>query len=268
MNHALGFGLMISSIMFAPAMSTPAMAQSPFDGAWRLDNSDSQPSTMHYDYLLQDGIYHCTSCDPPIDVPADGQDHKITGEPCYDTVSVKVVDERTTDETDKRNGKIVGTLRMTVSADGKAATEEWTESCNAKGDIVAGQDIMGRLGVGPSRSHAISGSWKILKRLKRSENALMITMKLVDHEFTFADPTGQGYTAKLDGTETPIKGDISGALVSVKLINERTIEETVKHEGKVNQVTRFVISADGKVLTIFQENRSNGTTRQFVAHKQ
>jgi len=262
-DRLLGLGLLISSMTLAPAI-----AQSPFDGTWRLDNSESQPSTVHYDYLLQDGIYHCTTCDPPVEIRADGQDHKITGEPCYDTVSVKVVDDHRTEETDKRNGKIVGTLKLAVSADGRTATEEWTESCNAKGDVVAGQDIMSRVADGPRGAHPISGSWKILKRLQRSENALVITMKLVGDTFTFADPTDQGYTAKLDGTETPIKGDISGTVVSVKQIDERTMQETEKHDGKVAEVTRFVVSGDGKTLTIFQENKVNATTRQFVAHKQ
>jgi hypothetical protein len=267
MHHLLALGLLISSISLTPSL-TPARAQSPFDGTWRLDNSDAQPSTVHYDYLLQDGIYRCTTCDPSIEIRADGQDHKITGEPCYDTVSVKVVDERTTEETDKRNGKIVGTFRLAVAVDGKTATDEWTESCNAQGDVVSGQDIMSRVAEGPRGAHAISGSWKISKRLNRSENALVITLKLQADTFSFADPAGQGYTARLDGTETPIKGDLSGSVVSVKRIDERTIEETEKHDGKANQITRFVVSGDGKALTISQENTANATTRQFVAHKQ
>jgi hypothetical protein len=244
------------------------MGQSPFDGTWRLDTSDSQPSTVHYDYLLQGGIYHCTTCDPPVELPADGRDHKITGEPCYDTVSVKVVDSRTTEETDKRNGRIMGTFRLMVSADGKTATDEWTESCNAKGDVVSGQDIMNRVAEGLRGAHAISGSWKISKRLNRSENALVITLKLAADTFSFSDPAGQGYTASLDGTETPINGDLSGSVVSVKRTDDRTIEEAEKHDGKVNQITWFVVSADGKALTISQENTANATTRQFVAHKQ
>ena len=263
MDRLLRFGLLISSMML-----TPAMAQSPFDGTWRLDNSNSQPSTVHYDYLLQDGIYHCTTCDPPVEIRADGRDHKITGEPCYDTVSVEVVDDRTTEETDKKGGKIVGTSKLAVSADGKTATDEWTESCNAKGDVVAGQDIMSRVAEGPRGAHEISGSWKILKRVNRSENALLITLKLEGDVFNFTDPTDQSYAAKLDGTETSFKGDLSGTVVSVKRIDNGTIQETDKQNGKVVQVTRFAVSGDGKTLTISEENKANATTRQFVAHKQ
>jgi len=171
-------------------------------------------------------------------------------------------------ETDKRNGKAVGTTRMTVSLDGNAATVEWTESCNAQNDVVAGKDILSRVARGPSGAHAISGSWLISKRLNRSENALVVVLKLEANTFSFADPTGQGYAAKLDGTETPITGDLSNTMVSVKLIDENTVEETDKRDGKIVEVTRFTVSADGKTLTVFMENKTNGAIKQFIAYKQ
>lgn len=74
--------------------------------------------------------------------------------------------------------------------------------------------------------------------------------------------------AKLDGTETPIKGDLSNTMVSVKRTDEHTIEETDKHDGKIVEVTRFTVSADGKAMTVSMENKANGNIRQFIAHKQ
>jgi hypothetical protein len=105
---------------------------------------------------------------------------------------------------------------------------------------------MARVAQAPRGAHAISGSWRITKRLNRSENALVVTLKLVGNAFGFADPAGQSYTAKLDGTETPFKGDLSGTMFSVKRIDENTIEETDKRDGKIVEVTRFTCSADGK----------------------
>lgn len=249
-------------------VSFQASAQSVFDGTWKIDLNESAPSTTHSDYLLQDGIYRCTTCDPPLEIRADGKDHKITGEACYDTVSLKVVDAQTTEETDKKNGKTVGTTRMAVSPDGDTATVEWTESCNAHGDVVAGKDIMARVSQAPRGAHAISGSWRITKRLNRSENALVVTLKLEADTFSFADPSGQGYTARLDGTETPFKGDLSNTMVSVRRIDEHTIEETDKRGGRIVEVTRFTVSADGRTMTVSMEDKSSGTTRQFVCHKQ
>jgi hypothetical protein len=256
-------------VCLIPSMlAIPALAQSRFDGTWKIDPNESQPSSRHFDYLLNDGIYHCPTCDPPLEVRADGQDHKVSGDPCSDAVNVKVVDDRTIEETDKRNGKTVGTSKMTVSSDGNTATSEWSQSCNANGDFVTGKDIMSRLEKGPPGSHAISGSWKISKRLNRSENAIIITLKLQGDTFSFTDPTNQHYTAKLDGTEAPFEGDLSHTMVSVRRVAENTIEETNKREGKVVEIWRFTVSDDGTTLTISTQDKIQGGTQQFALHRQ
>jgi len=248
--------------------ATLVQSQSRLDGTWKIDLAESQPPTKPEVYLLQDGTYRCTTCDPPLDIRADGRDQKIAGGSCYNTVSLKVADDWTTEETDKRNGKAVATSKMTVSSDGNSATIEWTESCNANGDVTSGKLILTRVTKGPRVSHAVSGSWQIVKRVNVSENALVVTLKLEGDIFSFADPTGQSYAARLDGTETPFKGDLSNTMVSVKRIGENTIEQTDKQNGKVVEVTRFTLSADGKTMTVSMENKVSGTTRQFVAHKQ
>lgn len=52
----------------------------------------------------------------------DGKDHPLTGSPLADTVSIKQVDSHTTERTDKKGGKVVQTIRRTVSKDGKTMT--------------------------------------------------------------------------------------------------------------------------------------------------
>lgn len=244
-----------------------ALAQSPFDGTWRVVPGSDQFPTKPDVYLLEGGVYHCPTCDPPLTIAADGAGHKITA-PCYDTVSVKVVDGRTTEETDKRNGKIVGTVKMTVSSDGNTATVESTEMCNAKGDVITAKKSMERVAQGPPGAHAVSGSWRTTKYLNMSENALVATMKLEGDTFSFGDPAGMSYTAKLDGTETPIKGDLGNHLVSVKRIDERTIQQTEKRGGKVVNIMHITVSSEGKTMTFSGGDKANGTAWQFVAQKQ
>jgi hypothetical protein len=78
-----------------------AMAQSAFDGTWKLDLKTAQFPKKPDVYLLQDGMYHCKTCVPSIDVKADGQDQKVVGQPYFDMMSVKVVDDRTIAQTQK-----------------------------------------------------------------------------------------------------------------------------------------------------------------------
>ena len=78
---------------------------------------------------------------------------------------------------------------------------------------------------------------------------------------------GQSYAAKLDGTETPISGDLSKTMVSVKRIDEHTVEATDKRDGRIVEVTRSTVSADGKTRTVSRKDKPDGNTCQFVAHK-
>ena len=49
------------------------------------------------------------------------------GDPGQTSISMKKVDDLTIDETDKRNGKVIGTARLTVSADGKTMKVVWKD---------------------------------------------------------------------------------------------------------------------------------------------
>jgi len=49
----------------------------------------------------------------------DGKDYPLTGSPMADMVSLKRIDARTTERTDKKGGTVAQTIRRVVSADGK-----------------------------------------------------------------------------------------------------------------------------------------------------
>jgi hypothetical protein len=252
------------------ALLTPslAMAQSAFDGTWKGDLKTAQFPTKPDVYLLQDGMYHCKTCAPMIDVKADGQDQKVSGHPYFDTMSIKVVDDRTIEETDKKNGKVVATSKTWVSADGKTLMFEFSDSSNTNGDPVTGKGEETLVAKGPAGSHAVSGSWRASKMDALSDNGLLITYKVEGDSLTMSTPTGQSYTAKLDGTEAPYKGDPGTTSVMVKRVDKNTIEETDKREGKVITVVRIKVSADGKSMTIAVDDKLHGTTAQFTAQKQ
>src|SRR6202521_2424216 len=86
-------------------------AQSSIDGNWKFDLNKIKMPEKPDVYLLQDGMYHCKTCVPAVDVKADGQDQKVSGHPYYDTVAVRVVDDRTIEVTDKRDSKTVATYK-------------------------------------------------------------------------------------------------------------------------------------------------------------
>jgi hypothetical protein len=267
MKIARWFVLVVSLLaaLLVPAM---AMAQSPFDGTWKFDLSTAKFSEKLDVILLQDGMYHCTTCVPAIEVKADGKDQKLSGNPYYDTMSIKVVDDHTIEETDKKNGKTVATSKTWLSADGNTMTTEFTDSSATSGAPVTGKGEATRAAKGPAGSHAISGSWKAAKMDAMSDNAMTITYKVSGDSLSMSSPTGQSYTAKLDGTDSPYKGDPGTTSVSVKRVDKNTMEETDKRDGKVISVGRLTVSADGKTMTAAFEDKQRGTTAQFTATKQ
>lgn len=251
--------------LLIPALAT---AQSAFDGTWKFDLKTAQFPEKPDAFLLQDGMYQCKTCVPLIDIKADGQDQKVSGHPYYDTVSIKVLDDRTIEETDKKNGKVVATSKTWISADGNTMTFEFSDSSNTSADPVTGKGEETRVAKGPAGAHAISGSWRTSKMDTLSENGLLVTFKVSGDSLTMTNPTGQGYTAKLDGTDAPYKGDPGTTSVSVNKTGPNSIDETDKRDGKVISIAHMTVSADGKSMTLGVEDKLHGTTAKFVAQKQ
>jgi hypothetical protein len=133
---------------------------------------------------------------------------------------------------------------------------------------VTGKGEETRVAKGPAGSNAISGSWRMAKFETLSDNAIMWTYKVSGDELTMTTPTGQSYTAKLNGTEAPYKGDPGTTAVSVKMMGKDTLEETDKRGDKVIGVTRTTLEPDGKTAKIMFDDKLHGTTSQFVAMKQ
>jgi hypothetical protein len=116
-------------------------------------------------------------------------------------------------------------------------------------------------------SHQASGSWTI-NRISENEAGLTTTYKMAGDELTMMQPTGESFTAKLDGKDYPFKGSYSFDTVSLKRIDDRTVEETNKRGGKVISVHTITVSPDGKTLTEVVNNKLLDRTSTFVSEKQ
>jgi hypothetical protein len=253
------------SIVFVPAS---AMADSPFDGTWKADMSSVQMPKKPDIYVLKDGMYSCQTCAPAYTIKADGTDQPVSGHPYYDTVAIKVVDAHTIQETDKKNGKAVTTSTVTVAPDGKTATFEFSDSSNTNAAPVTGKGTEQQIQTGPAGSHAISGSWITTNFASMSDNGITVSYKTDGDMLTMTAPTGQSYTAKMDGTEAPFKGDPGITTVAVKKVAANTFEETDKRNGKVVAITRNMVKPDGKSLLVNYFDALHGRSTRFTMTKQ
>ena len=244
-----------------------ANAQSPFDGTWKTNMNNVDFPKKPDVYVLKDGMYSCKTCTPPYTIKADGSDQKIT-DPYVDTMAVKVVNDHEIELTGKKNGKVVQETKVAVSPDGNTMMFEFTDSSNTNGAPVTGKGEATRVAKGPAGSSPVSGSWRMSKMSNMSDNAITYTYKTNGDELTMTNGTGQSYTAKMDGSDAPMKGDPGVTTVSVKRIGKNGFEETDKRDGKVIGVFKATVSADGKTLTGVYDDKQHGTSAKFTATKQ
>ncbi|OOG54538.1 hypothetical protein B0E48_14030 [Rhodanobacter sp. C03] len=249
-------------------LPTPALAQSAFDGTWKVDLSKAHLPTKPDVLLLQNGMYECKTCAPAFSVKADGTDQKVAGHPYFDLIAIKVIDDHTIQETQKKDGKVVATSQTTVAPDGKTAAFEFSDSSDTNADPVTGKGTMTRTAAGPKGAHAISGSWRTSSVANVSDNGLTVTLKVEDNKLSMTTPTGQSYNAKMDGTDAPYMGDPGTTSVAVKKLGKNSVEETDKRDGKVISVAKMTIAADGKTMNIAVNDKLHGTTMSYVAAKQ
>jgi hypothetical protein len=246
-------------------MPLASMAQSAFNGTWHTDMSKSKISPKPNVFYLSQGWYHCVSCNPAYDVKADGTDQPVTGQ-SFDTISVTESDAKTLSITAKKAGKADFEQTRTVSADGKTLTVKTTSHPPNSAQPLTAVVTATLDGIAPAGVHATSGSWVIAK-VKQSDNGLDTTYKVNGDEITMSQPTGESYTAKLDGTDAPYKGSNSTDTVSVKKIDAHNLEETDKMGGQVVEVDKITVSPSGRSMTIVATNKRNDRTSTYVATK-
>lgn len=256
MRKLLGFALLLPLF---------AWAQSPFDGTWKINLGSAQFSQQPDTIALHNGEYTCSTCIPKIAVKADGADHEVPDAKDYDTLAVKQVDDKTVQLTRKKDGKVVSESTDKVSADGKTLTSQF-KNYPAQGPPVTGTFVLTRVAAGPAGAHAISGSWRAGKIEDISDQALRVTFKGTPAGLSMNAPTGESYDAKFDGKDYPVNGDRAKGTVSLKKVNENTVEETYKQDGKPVRVTEMTVQ--GNTVKFVSKDVQRGTTDTFTADKQ
>jgi hypothetical protein len=246
------------------AVPSMAMASSAFDGSWMMRTGSVKVTGNPDTFQVNKGDYVCSSCNPPISLKADGTDQSVPGQDYFDTVAVRIVGDRAIERVNKKAGKIAASNSLRVSIDGKTLTEHlviYQGSHPIKETLT-----YRRTAPGPAGSHAISGSW-----MQTSVGDVAGSVATLKYQSTpdglRMQWNGQSYDAKFDGREYPIKNDPGNTTVSLERINSIAFEETDRRGGKVVEITRSTLSADGKSMSIVDIDPVHNTTSTYVMVK-
>jgi hypothetical protein len=255
--------LVISAVLLLG--SAMALADSPFDGTWKM-KPDSMKITGKADqFQLLDGVYTCGSCAPEIKVKADGSDQPVTGHSYFDTVAVVVQSPSTIQVIYKLKGKPAGNTTLGASTDGKTLSGKFQDYSGTQ--VASGSFTETRRAAGPPGSHAVSGSWQ--PEAVSNENDAMRTFAYemgTDHFSMHWN--GQSYNAKFDGKEYPIHNDPGGTKVQLKKVSDHEVDETDRRDGKVTDEIRIAAAKDGQTLEVTDNDVIHHQITTFTLEKQ
>jgi hypothetical protein len=257
-----GSSLIYAAVALALAPCA-AFAVSPFDGSWKVNLSHFQASKKPDVYVITATSFTCSSCGPAYTIKADGTDQKVMGHD-FDTIAVTVTSTSVTSVA-KVKGKTLFTAKDTISADGKTFSEDYTS--NSGSQPIEIKATYTQVTPPAAGENALSGSWVQSKVTSPSDAALMETFGMTDDGFTFSQ-NGQSYDAKFDGKKYPLTGDPTGTMVTLKKLGPSSVEESDYQNGKLVDVARMNVSADGKTMHVTDHNIRNDHTVRYTLTKQ
>jgi hypothetical protein len=244
------------------ALPFAAWAQGPFDGTWKFDVNTAQFPQKPDVFVVQNGMYQCKTCVPPINIKADGQWQKVTGDPYADMRMVKLVDDKHMEQATQKGGKDMGSEKDTLSDDAKTITVDWVDKSSPNAKDVTGKTTLVRVGAGAG----FSGSWRADKVANINNEGLLFTYKATADGMDFSTATGQSYSAKWNSGAVPIQGDPANTKASIKKLGANSFQETDTRDGKVVAVVKMTV--DGNKMNIQYDDKLRGTTAKFTADKQ
>lgn len=254
--------ILLTAALLLPAV---AFAGSSFDGTWKARLDSMKMSGKPDVWQIAGGEYSCSSCVPEVKVKADGAMHKVAGHPYYDELAVRVISPTSLELTQKKAGKVMGSVTYTLSADGNTLTGKFTDHSGAK--TVNGAFTDTRVAAAGAGAHAASGSWQQSALGDVSDAGLTVAYESSGDHFRM-HANGQSYDARFDGKEYPVVGDPGQTRVTLKKVDANTIEETDHRMGKVTDEIRLATSADGKSLTITDKDVLHDQTSTVTLDKQ
>src|SRR5688500_2068057 len=195
------------------ATEAAAADLSVLNGVWEADLATVKYEGKPDEFLLQGGTYKCNTCIPPLTVAADGQFHPVADRPYYDSMSVKVVDDRTLEFHRRKGDREVGHNTLQVSADGNVLTNKFHDA-TTPGSEYDGASTLRRAGAAPAGAHAVSGQWTLDKVGDYTPEALRTTYK-VDGNTVTSSIQGQTYIAEIGGPAVAIQNDPGKTTVAV-----------------------------------------------------
>jgi hypothetical protein len=235
---------LLGTVFTITAATVLAAADPPYAGKWKMNpaKSDFGELTVAYEQLPS-GEMQETSAGQSYKFKLDGKDY---ADQFGNTAAWKSIDSASWQRTLKLKEKVLTTDTFTLSPDGKNLTMS-SKGTKPNGEAIDDTFVFERVSGGPG----LAGKWKT-KNMKSSSPSLLeltpsgsdgLTFKIVD--------MGLACESKLDGKDYPCSGPTlsAGWTVALATTGLRSLDMTVKNNGKTLYKVVYTVSPDGKTLT-------------------
>jgi hypothetical protein len=233
--------------LLLPAIS---LAASPFAGLWVLQPELTTFSLRTTDLLIERNLYRLSNCGDPLEVPADGSEHAVTGQPLFDTMSVRVVDRRKVEIAQKLAGKPTWKGVYAVSRDQRQMTLQFEDDRPLH--PVTGTIEYKRVGDPLPGAHSLSGSWHPQKLTQLSSSALTLRIEDPGKGLGIRWSDGRSVDTNLDARHYPLNGYLAGATLSVLNSRPDMLALNRLQSAIPVEVSRAFLSEDARSLTYMQ----------------
>jgi hypothetical protein len=226
------------------------LAETSFSGTWVVQPPLTTFSLRPLTLLIDRGVYKRTSCAPAPEVPTDGKDHAVAGNPLAESMSVRLLDRSRVEVAEKISGRLVWKGNYTVSKDRKSLTLKYEDyrATNA----VSGAIEFAREGDSVANAHLLSGTWRAEKLIELSATGLTMTIQDTDKGLTMSASDGRSYDIKFDRQNHPLTGYLDGATVQVGRRAPQTLQVNRKQHGTQVEMSLGTVSDDGQTMLLSQ----------------
>jgi hypothetical protein len=221
-------------------------ASDPRIGAWTLVSAQSSLDPPNRLSLtpVHDGVHIVMSGENHVDFTANSNGHQspAPGNLAFDQVELHRIDKRQVDVQEKKNGALVGTVREKLSADGNEITST-TVARNHPDQITVWTRTGGKVARDP-----FAGEWTEDLSKTRLRQGLVVKIE-TDGSGAVNFLGDFSYTARFDGKQYDLKNSRNDTVV-LELVDDHTVDSIYRRDNQVTQKDRWVLSADGKQLTL------------------
>lgn len=238
-------------VCFGQTSSTPASALSKFAGTWTENEAKAKLGStvpLRFRKTADGGLEELRGPDAaPLVEPVhfDGKPYDIDGG--IASIVWKQPGPNQFERTSFTKGQLVATRHITISNGGKTLTQV-TEQKRTDGTSGSSTTVYAR---SSGTGSELDGVWQ-LKSVHQTPPPQVTISVVGTNSLKWMNRIGVAWTAAIDNKPVAVTGGtiISGSMISIKQIDDRTIATTASRNGTVTFNATWKLSSDGKVLTV------------------